>query len=504
MGESIRRLKAKSPTCSPVPLGALLVAAGLTLLGGCMVGPDYVRPTSLTAPAYKETEGWKMARPQDEVLRGPWWETYGDPQLNELEEQVNISNQNLAFSEAQFRQARALVLSAQAAFFPTVTIGVAAARKRESENVAHSSGASSPFSDYSLPLQVSWELDVWGRIRRALESNQANAQASAGDLEATRLSLQAELAQDYFLLRATDAQRELLDETVADYAKSLELTKNRYASGVASKSEVVLAVGQLESTKAQAIDLGVQRAQLEHAIAVLIGTPASAFSLPAAPLRAEPPAIPVGLPSELLERRPDIAAAERRVAAANAQIGVALAAYYPTVTLSASGGFESSDAAKWLVWPSRFWSIGPAISETVYDAGLRAAQTQQARAVYDATVAAYRESVLTGFQEVEDNLAALRILEEEARVQDGAVDAARESVVLGTNQYKGGTISYLDVVILQTALLNNQRTAVDVLGRRMSASVLLIKALGGGWDASTLPSTEELISDNEAHKSRGD
>jgi NodT family efflux transporter outer membrane factor (OMF) lipoprotein len=482
-------------------LGVAFATAVLTLVSGCVVGPDYVRPTVVTPDAYKEVDGWKVARPQDDAVRGPWWDLFGDPGLGALEAQVNVSNQNLAVAEAQFRQARALVREARAAYFPTVAVGIGYTRSRQSSSGGASFGTngssasgrflSSP-SNFSFPIDLSWELDVWGRIRRSVESNQASAQASAGDLEAARLSFQAELAQDYFQLRSLDAQKQLLDATVAAFEKSLELTRNRYASGVASRADIAQAETQLKSTQAQAIEVGVQRAQLEHAIAVLIGTPPSTFSLPAAPLATAPPDIPIGVPSELLERRPDIAAAERRVAAANAQIGVAVAAFFPTVTLSSSGGFQGSSPAQWFAWPSRFWSVGPTISETVFDGGLRRAQTDQARAAYHASVAAYRQTVLAAFQGVEDNLAALRILEDEARIQDEAVRAAEQSVTLTTNQYQAGTVSYLNVITTQTIALTNQVTGVQILGRRMTAAVLLIQALGGDWSAAELPSAREV------------
>jgi NodT family efflux transporter outer membrane factor (OMF) lipoprotein len=487
------------------------VAGGLTLLTGCVVGPDYVRPTVITPAAYKEVDGWRVAQPQDDVLRGAWWEVFGDPQLNALEAQVSLSNQNLAVAEATYRQARALVREARASFFPTLTVGLGYTRSRDSATLGRSLGSGSsgtgvssgggssgagassgPRSDFQLGLDFSWELDLWGRIRRTVESNQASAQASAGDLESARLSYQAELAQDYFQLRTLDAQKQLLDETVAAYERSLELTKNRYASGVASRADVVQAETQLKTAQAQAIDVGVQRAQLEHAIALLIGQPASAFSLPAAPLTATPPPIPVGVPSALLERRPDIAAAERRMAAANAEIGIAEAAYFPTLTLSASSGFESSSLSQWLTAPSRFWAVGPGISETVFDGGLRRAQTDYARAGYEGSVATYRQTVLTAFQAVEDNLAALRILEQEAQVQDEAVQDAQTSVTLTTNQYKAGTVSYLNVITAQTTALTNETTAVQLRGRRMSAAVLLIQALGGGWSAADLPSARAV------------
>jgi NodT family efflux transporter outer membrane factor (OMF) lipoprotein len=464
---------------------------------------------ALAPAAYKEMQGWKVAQPQDNVIRGAWWEVYADPQLNALEAQVDVSNQNIAMAEAQFQQARALVREARASYFPTVTAGLGVTRARGTASTtgraSQTTGRSTSrvtATDYSLPIDVSWELDVWGRIRRSVESNQASAQASAADLETSRLSIQTELAQDYVQLRSLDAQKQLLDATVMAFAKALELTQNRYASGVASRADVVQAETQLKTTQAQAIDIGVQRAQLEHAIAVLIGTPASDFSIPAAPLTTGPPPIPVGLPSELLERRPDIASAERRVAAANAQIGVAEAAFFPTVALSASGGFDTSSLSQWLTWPMRFWSVGATLSETVFDGGFRRAQTEEARAAYDATVASYRQTVLTGFQEVEDNLAALRILEAEAQVQDEAVKAAEESVTVTTNQYKAGTVNYLNVVTVQATALTNESTAVNILGRRVTASVLLIKALGGGWNASALPSAEEVTAREKPADSR--
>jgi len=474
-------------------LAFAIMTGSLMLLIACTMGPDYIRPTAEAPDGFKELNGWKRTQPKEDIIRGAWWELFNDPQLNLLEEKVNISNQNLVAAEAQFRQARALVQAARASYFPTATISPSYTRSLRSSNlVGNSVTSTTATTDYSLSGDISWELDVWGRVRRTVEANRASAQASAADLEAIRLSAQAELAQDYFQLRALDAQKQLLDETLISYEKSLELTKNRYASGVASKGDVLQAETQLKTTQAQAIDVGVQRAQLEHAIASLTGTPASLFSIPVMPLTDVPPAIPIGVPSELLERRPDIAAAERRVAAANAQIGVAEAAFFPTITLSASGGFQASNLSKWLAWPSRFWSFGPAISELVFDGGLRRALTAQARAAYDAEVASYRQTVLTGFQEVEDNLAALRILEEEARVQDEAVKAAEQSVTVITNQYKAGIVNYLDVVTTQVIALTNERTAVNILGNRMSAAVLLTKALGGGWKASALPFDHDL------------
>ena len=471
----------------------ITLAGVLALFTACAVGPDYIKPTAQVPESYKELEGWKVAQPMDHLIRGAWWEIFNDPRLNDLEKQVNISNQTVAAAEAQFRQARAMVWAARAAYFPTATIGLAYTRSRGSTTLnPNATTQNTTPNDFMLVGDVSWEPDIWGKVRRSVEASKASAQASAADLESTRLLMQAELAQDYFQLRTLDAQKQLLDETVIAYQKNLELTKNRYAAGVASKGDVLLADTQLKVTQAQAIDVGVQRAQFEHAIASLVGKPASVFSIPFAPLTLAPPSIPAGIPSELLERRPDIAGAERRMAAANAQIGVAVATYYPTVTLIASGGFQSSSLSKWLTWPSRFWSVGPGISETVYDGGLRRGQTAAARATYDGTVASYRQTVLTGFQEVEDNLAALRILEEEATAQDEAVKAAKQSLAVALNQYKAGTINYLAVIVIQAALLNNETTAVNILGRRMTAATLLIKALGGGWDVSSLPSAKDL------------
>ena len=496
----MRRPSTRRSSRGPIRGVGLLGVAALVLLAGCTVGPDYVRPSAVTPDpdAYKENVGWKLAEPRDHTLRGNWWELFGDPQLNALEEQVSISNQNLLVAEATYRQARALVRQARAAYFPTVTAGVGYTRSRASATLGNSSSSggsqtmSSPeVSTFQLPIEVAWTPDFWGRVRRTVESSRESAQASAGDLETARLSFQTEVAQDYFQLRMLDAQKKLLDDTVIAYQTALQLTKNRYGSGVASRVDIVQAETQLKTTQALAIDVGVARQQTEHAIALLIGQPASTFSIPPNPLNTLPPPIPVGLPSALLERRPDIAAAERRMAAANAQIGVAIAAYYPTVTLSFSGGLESGSISQWFTWPSRFFSVGPSITETVYDGGLRKAQTDQARAAYDGAVATYRQTVLTAFQGVEDNLAALRILEDEARVQDEAVRAAQESVLLTTNQYKAGIVSYLNVITVQTIALADEVTSVQILGRRMAAAVLLIQALGGGWTVDQLPTAKQ-------------
>lgn len=475
------------------------LVATFTFLAACTVGPNYVRPVADVPAKFKEADGWKTAQPRDGELRGKWWEAFNDAQLNEMMERVVITNQSLVQAAAQFRQARALVQSARAGYWPTLGANASATRSKSpsgfssqssSGNFVQSSRA--PVTNYSLSLDAMWEVDVWGRVRRTVEADNASAQASAADLEAMRLSIQAELAQNYFQLRALDTQKQLFDDTLTAYQRSLTLTQNQYAAGVAAKVDVIQAQTQLKTTQAQAIDVGVQRAQLEHAIALLLGKPASDFSLPVAPLVAQPPPVPLGLPSALLERRPDIAAAERRVTAANAQIGVAEAAYYPSLSLSASAGYQSSSFSNWLTAPSRFWSLGPSLAQTLFDGGFLRAQTAQTVAAYDANVAAYRQTVLTGFKEVEDNLVALRILEEEAAIQDEAVQNSRQSVTLTLNQYKSGIVSYLNVVTVQATALTNERTAVDIQNRRLAASVLLVKALGGGWNASTLPSNDEL------------
>jgi NodT family efflux transporter outer membrane factor (OMF) lipoprotein len=453
------------------------------VLAACTVGPNYVRPAVESPAAFKEQ--WKVAQPRDEGPRGNWWEVFGDAQLNALAAQVDVNNQNIKVAEANVRQARAVTAQARSAFFPTVTGNASATRASVSRgntgNNANIGGGGGVANAYNVALDATWELDLWGRVRRNVESAEASAQASEADLAGAKLSAQAQLVQDYLLLRVQDAQIKLLNDTVEAYGRSLQLTRNQYAVGVAGRSDVALAETQLKSTQAQAIDVGVQRASLEHAIALLIGKPPADVSISPAPVERAFPDIPPGLPSELLERRPDVAAAERRVAAANAQIGVAQAAFFPTVTLSATGGFASSTLANLLSAPARYWSLGAALAQVIFDAGLRQAQTDQAIAAYDATVATYRETVLTGFQEVEDNLAALRILEQEAAVQDEAVKSARESLAITLNQYRAGTANYLAVIVVQAQALVNERAAVGILGQRLNASVGLIRALGGGW-----------------------
>jgi NodT family efflux transporter outer membrane factor (OMF) lipoprotein len=464
----------------------VLALAASGSLAGCMVGPDYVRPTAPVPEAYREMAGWKRAEPRDAIARGRWWEMFGDPELNALAARVEISNQNIRIAEANFRQAQALAQQARAGLFPTVGASTTAFRSQSPSLSNQPSFATGPVNNFNLNLNASWELDLWGRVRRGIESGEASWQASAADLESVRLSAQAALVQNYLALRITDVQRRVLEETVAAYQRTLELTQNRYAAGVAARVDVVQAEVQLKSAQAQLVDIGVDRALLEHAIATLVGEPASNLSITRAPLVARLPDIPVGVPSALLERRPDIAAAERSVAAANAQIGVAQAAFYPTLTLSAAGGFRSTSFADWLTVPSRFWSLGAALAQTIFDGGLRQAVSDQAIAAYDGQVATYRQTVLTGFQQVEDHLAQLRLLEEEARFQNDAASGAMRSVELTTNQYKGGVVSFLNVIAAQTIALNNERAAVAIQGRRLAASVALVTALGGGWDAGAL------------------
>jgi NodT family efflux transporter outer membrane factor (OMF) lipoprotein len=478
----------------------ILLAMAVLLLSGCAVGPKYHPPTVPAPPAYKEVGDWKPAQPNDQNLGGDWWKIFQDPQLDSLEIQVNVSNQNLKAAEAQFRQARAALRYNRADYYPTVTGGLSATRARTSANRFGSLSSGKTTNDFVLPIDFSYEADVWGRVRRNVESYREQAQASAADLATINLSMHADLAIDYFEARSLDAQEQLLNTTVKQYEQALELTESRFQGGIASEVEVEQAKTILQTTRAAAIDVGVLRAQFEHAVAILIGKPPAEFSLPPLPLTAPPPHVPVSVPSELLERRPDIAAAERRVAAANAQIGVAKSAYYPLISLGGSGGFESSAITTLLNGPSGFWSLGLSAVGTIFEGGKRHALTDEARAAYDFQVAAYQESVLAGFQQVEDNLAAVRILENEAKVQDEAVVAAQHSLDLSITRYKGGVTSYLEVITAQNAALVDEVTAVNILGRRMASTVLLIQALGGGWDRSSLPERPEccgkLVSSN--------
>ena len=472
--------------------------------GACNVAPKYVRPAALPPAVFPagfkeltDNDQWKFAAPSDEMLRGQWWELFGDPTLNELEEKVNVSNQNVKQAEAQFLSARASIDLQHAGFFPQVTTGDSITRSQTSG--AFSTLAGRQTSTFSVPAGASWEADLWGRIHTAVEGATDNAQVLAADLENVRLSLQSTLAADYFTIASIDMQIALLRDSLTAYQTYLQLTINRFNGGVASRSDIALAPTQLSTTAAQMTDLGIARAQFEHAIAVLIGQPPSGFSLPPMKIPGPPPAIPLAVPSKLLERRPDIAAAERQVAVQNANVGLAKIAFYPTVTLSASAGLQGSGLQNLFTWPAHIWSVGPGISETLFDFGRRNASLAQVIANYDANVAFYRQTVLTAFENVEDNLAALRILAEEATQVAQAVAAAEQSLDLITERYKAGTNSYLDVITTQTITLTNERTAVTVLQRRMTAAVALVQALGGGWDASTLPTYDQLRSTEMAN-----
>jgi NodT family efflux transporter outer membrane factor (OMF) lipoprotein len=485
------RRRATNIRFSTRTMGSISVLSML-LFGGCTVGPKYRRPAAEVPVSYKEVGDWKPAQPDDQSLSGNWWEMFQDAQLNALESQVNVSNQNLKAAEAQYTQARALVRYNRANYFPSIGGGAAATRNKISNNRPPSlSTNGATYNDFQIPFELSYEVDVWGRVRRTVESYHEQAQASAADLATINLSMHAQLALDYFQARTLDAEEQLLNSTVTQYQQASELIENRYAGGLASDLEVQQARTQLETTRAQAMDVGVARAQYEHAVAVLIGKPPANFSLAALPLTTPPPSIPAGLPSELLERRPDIAAAERRMASANAQIGAAKAAYYPTISLGATGGFESGVITTLISGPSALWSVGGSAVAPIFDGGRRRANMDQAIAAYDQTVANYRETVLTGFQQVEDNVAALRILEHEAQVQDQAVAAAQKYLALATTRYKGGVTSYLEVTTAQTAALSDEVTAVNILGRRMVNAVTLVQALGGGWNSSELPQRPE-------------
>jgi NodT family efflux transporter outer membrane factor (OMF) lipoprotein len=465
---------------------AWAVAAGAIWIGGCATSSRYVPPAVDSAPAFKENANWKVSQPRDQAVRGSWWEIFGDPELNALEAQIDVSNQNLKAAEGQFEQARAIVRGTRSGLFPQVSAAPSIAAVDPSAN-RPAAPPHAAYGDFLLPADVSYEADVWGRIHAGVDVTRAAAQATAADLETARLSVHAELALDYFMLHGLDRDQQLLDQTVTGYERAVELTQNRFRGGLVSQADVAQAETQLEETRAQAVDIQVERAALEHAIAVLLGRPASTFAVPVSPLTATPPDIPAGLPSDLLERRPDIAAAERRVASASAEVGVATAAFYPQLTLSGTAGFESGSFGSWLAAASNFWSAAPAALVTVFDGKRRRAVSDQARAAYGQTEASYREAVLSAFREVEDQLAALRVLEEEAAIQDRATVAAERFLTLATNRYRGGVATYLEVIIAQSAALANERAGVTLLIRRMSASVLLLKALGGGWTASMLP-----------------
>ena len=477
-------------------LAIAALVAGMALSTACTIGPKYTRPSTPVPPAYKEIgapnlEGtWKPAQPSDEAARGKWWERFNDPQLNQLEEKVNIANQTVAAAAANVQVARAMVREARAQYYPTISVNPGITNQRVSTAFGQSVGIN--YSTFSLPLEASWEPDLWGRVRNTVKANTFAAQSSVADLENVRLSAQAQLAADYYELRAQDAMRQLFDSTVSAYQEQLELTRDLYKAGLGTDEAIAQAEVQWKTTQAQDTNLGVLRAQYEHAIALLTGQPASTFSISVETLTAMPPGIPLGIPSELLERRPDIAAAERSVAQANAQIGIAKTAFYPTITLSASAGLESLSIAKWFEWPSRIWSVGPGLAETLFDAGLRKAAVQQFQAAYDQTVANYRQTVLTAFQQVEDNLAALRIITQVIEQQDSAIESAGRSLHEAEVRYKAGLDPYLNVITAQTALLTDQQAAVSFRMQRMVASVQLIEALGGGWDVSRIPSEKEL------------
>ncbi len=483
----------------------LLGTAALSVVG-CAVGPKYKTPTVPVPPAYKEAGDWKAAQPSDQNLGGKWWEIFNDPQLNALEQQIEVSNQNLQAAVAQYQQARAALRYARADYYPTVGVGPSATRQRYSANRPGSLVRGTTFNDFVLPVDVSYQANAWGRVSRNVESYREQAQASAADLAVVNLSMHADLAVDYFAARTLDAEEKLLRDTVVQYQKALQLNEDRFNGGLASEVEVEQARTILETTRAQLIDVGVARAQYEHAAAVLVGKPPADFSLPPLPLTTPPPPIPVGMPSELLERRPDIAAAERRVASANAQIGLARTAYYPLVNIAASGGFESGTITTLLQGPSALWAVGASAMYTIFDAGRRHAVNDEAQAGYDSVVASYRQTVLDAFQQVEDNLAALHVLENEAGVQATAVQAAQRSLDLSNTRYEGGVTSYLEVITAQNAALSDEVTAVNILGRRMASAVLLIQALGGGWNRSSLPDRPEccgrLISDNSNFKQK--
>jgi NodT family efflux transporter outer membrane factor (OMF) lipoprotein len=483
--------------------GLVTTGSLLILCAGCHVGPKYSVPTAPAPPAFTEqppqsftaSKEWAAATPEDTWAKGHWWEAFQDSELNSLEERVDVGNQSLKSAEARFQEARAFVRENRASRFPTVSTGAALSQDRMSRNQGVPAPANETgYTNLDYRVTASWEPDLWGRIRDLVASSAQSAQASAGDLENARLSLHAELALDYFDLRSLDNERKILDDSVLAYQKALELTQNRYDGGAANRAEVEEARTQLEATSAQAIDVTEKRTQYQDAIAVLTGQTPEGFSIAYRTGSMTLPVIPTGVPSALLERRPDIAAAERRVAAANSQIGLARAAFYPQVLLSATAGLEGTNVTDWFTWPSRLWAVGPSVAQTLFDAGRRRAVVQESSANYDALVADYRQNVLTAFRQVEDHLASLRILEEEFARQQRAVTAARASEELSLSRYRGGLVTYLDVVTVQTIRLQNERVAVDIDRRRMEASVSLIRALGGGWNASSLPKSEVLTS----------
>ena len=457
-----------------------------------MVGPKYQRPVVQTPVALKEMAGndqWKMATPSDALMKGKWWEMFGDPQLNQLEEMVNVNNQNVKVAEAQFREARSLIAANRASYYPAIGSSPGITQTDPGKNRGGLGGTNQLFS---LPVTATWEPDLWGRVRLSVEGAVSNAQVSAADLENVRLSAQALLATDYFAMSAQEMQQAVLNDTINAYEKNLQLATTRFSFGLASRSDITLAQTQLAGARAQRTDLNIARSNLQHAIGTLTGQTPASLEIRAGNINSAPPPIPMALPSQLLERRPDIAANERLVATANANVGIAETAYYPTLTLSASAGLISTNLANLFTYASRSWSAGPSLSQTLFDFGRRGAQLEQTRAAYDATVAAYRQTVLSAFQEVEDDLASLRYLAEEAVQQQEAVTAAQQALALELDRYIAGTDSYVNVITTQTIALSDQLTAISILQRRMIAAVDLVKALGGGWDASTLPSADQL------------
>ncbi len=496
----MKKTNSKSAHLTGPMAGALALCS---ILAGCTVGPKYHQPSApaSTAPNYKEStvnfqnaDGWKVAQPQEAMLRGKWWEIFNDPELNALEEQLNINNQNIKVSFENFIAARAMVREARAQYWPTITTSPGWSRSKSSGNLSHASVANTGQQNttWTFPFDISWEPDLWGKIRNEVREAQYGAQVSAADLENERLTEQASLAEFFFELRGQDALQKILNDTVEADRKSLELTQTLYDTGVDDYISVVQAQTTLKSAESAALNAGVNRAQFEHAIAMLIGKPATDFSIPVKPLLIAPPPIPIGVPSQLLERRPDIAGAERTLAEANAEIGIGYGAFFPDLTLSADGGFESSLFKHWFDWPSRFWSIGPSFSQTIFNGGLYRAQLQQFTATYNADVATYRQTVLTAFQQVEDFLAATRILSQQIIKQREAVDFAQKSLDLEMGRYQTGIDPYIDVTVSQTTLLTNQETLATLQIQEMTGAVELIQALGGGWDRSQLPTPEQV------------
>ena len=488
----------------------LASAIAAACFAGCRVGPKYQRPPALAqAPptAYKESpqnfptaDAWKVAQPQDAMLRGKWWEIFNDPELNALEEKVEVNNQTIRQAFENFMAARAVVAEAHSQLFPTAGVGGSFQQSASSANSrSTSTGATAATTNanrssglFSLPFDVSWEPDLWGRVRNTIREQQYSAQVSAADLENQKLTEQASLAQFFFQVRGQDALLAILTQTIADFQRSLDYARAQYETGIGAQISVVEAQNSLQNAQAAATNLGVARAQYEHAIAVLIGVNPSTFSIPVQPLTAAPPAVPLGVPSQLLERRPDIAAAERQMAQGNAAIGVADAAFYPTLTLSATAGLSSSSFSHLFDWSSRLWSVGPSISETVYDGGLRRATVRQFTAIYNADVANYRQTVLTAFQQVEDNLSAVRILSQQIQQQQDAIASAQQFVDLEQARYQTGIDPYIDLLTAQNTLLSDQQTVMNLKTQAMTAAVRLIVALGGGWDSSQLPTPQQV------------